>query len=168
MYGMFFTQFGIEGGIDGGNDGKIDGNPVDNQENFAIRRSNAKKVEGVMWPLFSIGALIWVFFRQTIPASIYEIIFFSAAVVVSSWYMIHCLRWKITGLESSFKIRSAFGDEKEYCFSDITKVELEQRKIKIFTDENKSVKIPSGASCSALIDKFQSENIPLYRDGEMM
>ena len=156
MYKMFFTQL------------SLDGNVVDKPELFAIRRSNAKKVEGVMWPLCSIGVLIWVFQRQTVPASIYEIILFSAAVPLTFWYMIHCLRWKITGFENSIKVRTALRGEKEYRISDITKAEVLKAKLIVFTDDNKSFKISGGAGCLELIQKFQSENVPIYRNGELL
>ena len=156
MYKFFFTQL------------SIDGNMADKKEQFAIRRSNAKKIEGSMWPFFSIGVLIWVFLRQTTPASIYEIIIFSAAVVASVWYMLHCLRWKLTGFESCIRVRTALRGEKEYRFSDIIKVNVEKEKLIVFTDEKKPFKIPGGAGCAELVQKLQSENIPIYKDGEII
>jgi hypothetical protein len=163
-YKMFFTQFNLNRRVDGSDHGK----PVDEQELYAIRRSNAKKVEGVMWPCFGIGVLLWVFLRQTVPASIYEMLFFSVVMVVTVLYMLHCLRWKMTGFESSIKVRTALRGEREYHFSDIIKVELEKDKLVVFTDGNKPLKIPGGAGCSALVEKLQNENIPVYRNGELL
>ena len=152
MYSMFFTQLGL------------DGKDIDEPEKFTIRRSNSKKVEGFMWPLFSIGVLIWTLTRQTNPASVYEIIIFSAAVPVSLWYLIHCLRWKITALESCITIRTAFG-EREYQWSDITKVNVEERKIVIITRDEKSIKVEGNPE---LVQKLQSEHIPFYKSGELI
>ena len=167
-YKMFFTQFNLNRSVNRSVDGSDDGTPVDEQELYAIRRSNAKKVEGCMWPCFSIGVLLWVFLRQTTPASIYEIILFSVAVLLSLWYMLHCLRWKMTGFENSIKVRTALRGEREYRFSDIIKIEIEKEKLVVFTDENKSFKLPGGAGCAELVEKLQNENIPFYRNGELL
>ena len=161
MYRMFFTQLSLAENI---TDGIITGE----NELYSIKRSNAKKVEGCLWPFFSIILLVWVLQRQMNPAGIYEIILFSAAIPVSFLYTLHCLRWKITGMENSIRVRTAFGAEKEYRFTDITKVIVESKRFVVFTDINKSFKVADGANCSELVEKLQSENIPFYKDGELL
>jgi hypothetical protein len=146
----------------------LDGKQVDEPVKFTIRRSNSKRVEGIMWPLLFTGFLAWSLSRQVNPAGIIEITILSAPIAATFIYTIHCMRWKITVFENCIRVRTALSAEKEYNFTDITKVNLTKSRVSFFTADGKSFKMNYGVGYSEFAQKLQNEGIPFYRDGELI
>ena len=165
-YGMFMAQLNLAEKI------------TDKQKvGFSIRLPKANIFNGFLWPIVCIWPLIWTFQRGYNPASIYEKAFFSAATLMSLWYLVHCLRWKVTVSGNSIKVRKALGSETEYRINDITKVSVdnqslakastENQKMFIFVNDKKTLKIAT--ACEGYHDlsrKLQSANVPFYRNGK--
>ena len=146
----------------------LDREQVDEPAKFTIRRSNPKKIEGVMWPLACIVFLAWSLSREVNPAGIIEISILSAPIPVAFIYMIHCMRWKITVFESGIKVRTWLSAEKEYQIADIAKVELKKKRAHFFTADGKSFNMEYGEGYSELALRLQNDGIPFYKDGELI
>ena len=146
----------------------LDRKKVDKPVIMTIRRSNPKKIEGIMWPLICIGFLAWSLSRQVNPAGAIEISVLSVPILAALIYMTHNLRWKITVYESSIKIRTALSAEKEYRIADIIKVNLKKKRAFFFTADGKSFNMEYSEGYNELTQRLQDEGIPFYRDGEMI
>ena len=155
-YSMFCTQL------------SVDRKQTDEPEMFTVRRSNAKKIEGIMWPLAFVCFLVWSLSRKVNPAGIIEITILSLPIPAALIYTIHCLRWKITVYESYIRVRSMLSDEKEYNITDITKVDLKKSKVIFFTADGKSFNMKYGEGYPEMAQKLQNEGIPFYKDGKLL
>jgi len=156
QYPMFSAQLDLAGKI------------VDKQvAGFVIRYPKVNRTNSYLWPAFSIGALIWTFQRQGVPATIYEKIFFSAAVLVAVWYFLHCLLWKVILSENNILLIKAFRGESVYELSDITRVSFDKQKMVMLFSDGKSAAV--ALACEGhedLITRLQTANIPFFRDGK--
>lgn len=154
-FGMFWAQLSLAEKI------------VDEQKvNFSIRLPKTTIINSFIWPLISVGALIWTFQRDYNPASIYEKLFFSAAMLASLLYLARCLLWRVIITENTIAVKKAFSYGSEYQIPDITQVNIEKKRTVVLVNDRIALKITD--ACSGyhdLVSRLQSANIPFYRNG---
>lgn len=134
---------------------------------FVIKQHKANIITGFLCPVFGIGAFVWTFTRGYNPANIYEKIFFTAVLIVTSYLPVHYLIWKVMVSKDGIAVRKAIREEKEYQFSDITKVKLDDQNMIVYAGDKKAVKIPLACEgCQELIQRLRLHDIPFFKNGK--